>query len=81
MKKLFMSLFLLALFLVGCSKDEKPCWDCYLLDVITREVIEQKVYCDLTLEELKATCDMKSVPGQTTRHCYNMEFPYVKPRK
>ena len=73
---------LLAVTLIGCTKeDENPCWDCYLLDVMTREIIAQKIYCDLTLEELKEVCDLKSIPGVSTRHCYNMDFPYLPPKK
>jgi hypothetical protein len=74
MKKLLFALFIIILF--SCEKDnDRTCWDCYIKDNLTEEVYSNELYCDYTLDELKADSTViQPVLGISYRICYDTKW-------
>jgi hypothetical protein len=69
MKKLLLFSFLILCFL-GCEKEETYCWDCYIKDNKTDEILKYKSYCDKTADEIILIKEPEYTPGISYRICY-----------
>lgn len=71
-------LFLVILF--SCERDIDDstvphCWDCYVKDNITDQILLHSIYCDISANELRIdTTVIQSVPGKSYRICYNTKW-------
>lgn len=78
MRKLYFLLFIIFLFSCEDNVDDATvphCWDCYVKDNITDEVLLHAMYCNMSANDLRNdSSTIQSIPGKSYRICYNTKW-------